>query len=70
MITRCIHYLQGKKGEKDVDVSHLNPMELAEKAAIEASAMYTSESFKVNRELYDNDEAVCTVLENVIWVRV
>lgn len=43
-------------------------MEFAIKSATEASAMYTSESFKVNRSLYEDEEAMCTVLENVIWV--
>lgn len=43
-------------------------MELVEKAALDACAMYSPEAFKGNRELFNNDEAMCVVLENAIWV--
>ena len=29
---------------------------------------WTKSVFKVNREIYDGDEAMCRVLEHTIWV--
>lgn len=43
-------------------------MEIAEKVGIEVSAQYTVDSFRANRQLYNEDEAMCSILENAIWV--
>jgi len=58
----------GKAGAVEVHGAKETPLDVAIKAAIEASVLYDADTFSVNRELYSFDEGLCKVVENAIWV--
>lgn len=60
--------VQGGKNTNAADTVKENPLEIAERTALEVSSIYVTGTFSVNRELYGNDEALCSALDQVIWV--
>jgi hypothetical protein len=44
------------------------PFAAIERAVVEAVALYEREAFSIQRQLYDEDENLCQVVETAIWV--
>ena len=50
------------------DEAVLSPLEQAEREAREAARGWSRPVFRVNRALYRGQEALCRVVEAVVWV--
>ena len=49
-------------------ISAQDPFEEIEKTVLELLKIWGRETFVVNRQLYEKDEAVCSALEHAVWV--
>jgi len=67
----CCYYTFANQGDKKAVVGSdaIDPFKELETTVRNEITNWTINVFKVNREVYDGDEALCKVLEHAIWVR-
>lgn len=58
----------GKGAAETPDV--LSPFDSVEKSAVALAEYYSQGNFTAPRELYQGNECIVDVLENIIWVRI